>query len=149
MTEYRLGSSSLVHTPGLVAWGQNAYRFPKDRDSVLNVFTGTWDSVPAAAFDQLLSQKVCHEVEGETVVFRAYIPTDPKEISEEEYFEALECMPPARWGRTNGVELFHICELLIDNLAAWYAFYQGRYFQFNAPADALAATLVERVKAAA
>jgi hypothetical protein len=146
MTQYRLASSPMVHTPGLVAWGQNAYAFRKDRLNLMNVFTTAWPSVPEAAFDQLLSKRITHHVDGEVVIFDAYIPTDPTEISQEVFWEALECMPPSRFNRVGVVEMFHICELLIDDLASWYALYKGRYFTFNASCTTLAATIAERVK---
>jgi hypothetical protein len=59
----------MVHAPGLLAWGQNGYAFPKDREVILNIFTATWAGVPAEVFDRLLKMEILFTVEGETVVF--------------------------------------------------------------------------------
>lgn len=69
MTEYRLGSSSLVHTPGLVAWAINGYYFADDRPKLLNSMCLSFPTVPHTAIEQLLSKSVPYTVEDETVVF--------------------------------------------------------------------------------
>jgi len=70
MKTYRLGSSPLVHAPGIVAWARNGYAFPKDRKAMTRVIADTW-SIPASAAKALLSGKSPFTVEGETVVFSA------------------------------------------------------------------------------
>lgn len=69
MTEYRLGSSPAVHTPGIIAWAINGYAFEKDREQMLKVITSMFQTVPVEAARQLLSKAVPYTVEGETVVF--------------------------------------------------------------------------------
>ena len=56
--------------------------------------------------------------------------TEPKEITEDEFFDALECMPPSKWGRVNGVELFHICERITGDMVSWFAKVNGQCFSF-------------------
>jgi len=46
MPTYRLGSSPLVHAPGLIAWAINGYAFPRDRTVILRVVTDTWPGLP-------------------------------------------------------------------------------------------------------
>lgn len=65
---YRLGSSEMVHAPGVVRWAVNGYAFTKDRPYLRRVFIDGW-GLPSAAADALLSGKVPYTVEGETVVF--------------------------------------------------------------------------------
>ena len=65
---YRLGSSGLVFTPGIVAWGINGYHFPEDRENIRRVFTEGW-SIPDEAVDALLSETVPHTVEDDVVSF--------------------------------------------------------------------------------
>lgn len=67
-TEYRLGSSSLVHTPGLIAWAINGFHFEEDRETLLNIIAGTFPTVPRAALEQVLLRKADYRVEGETVI---------------------------------------------------------------------------------
>lgn len=69
MAEYRLGSSPAIHTPGIIAWAINGYAFEDDRPTLLNIVTTSFPSVPASAFEQLLSKAVPYSVEGETVIF--------------------------------------------------------------------------------
>lgn len=149
MTEYRLASAPMVHTPGIVSWAQNGYHFPADRPQLLAVLTSAFPTVPEEALHLLLSQQVSQRVEGETVVFDAYVQSPPVLETEAEFWEALECMPPSRWHHCNGVELFHICEHLTDNLVNWHAQYKGLYFQFNDAADANSTALAGRVRVAA
>lgn len=69
-TRYRLGSSGLVHAPGIVAWAINGYAFKKDRKHLLTVITNTW-KIPEEAAHALLNKTVPYEVDGEVVVFEA------------------------------------------------------------------------------
>lgn len=71
MTTYRLASSPVVNTPGVIAWAINAYSFDDDRPMMLKTVSATFPQVPAEAIKQLLSTAVPYTVEGETVVFTA------------------------------------------------------------------------------
>ena len=68
MTTYRLESTPLIHTPGIVRWGIHHYK--TDRRHVTKVFTEGWN-LPAPAAKALLSGAVPYTLEdnGETVVF--------------------------------------------------------------------------------
>jgi len=39
---FRLLSTSLVNTPGILRWAQNGYKFKKDRKALLRVFVETY-----------------------------------------------------------------------------------------------------------
>lgn len=69
MTEYRLGSSPAVHTPGIIAWALNGYYFEDDRPQLLDVIASTFPTVPRAHLEQVLLRRIDYRVEGETVVF--------------------------------------------------------------------------------
>ncbi len=69
MADYRLGSSSLVHTPGLIAWAINGYHFEEDRPQLLAIIAGTFPSVPRAVLERVLSRKLDYRVEGQSVIF--------------------------------------------------------------------------------
>lgn len=66
MVQHRLGSNSMCHAPGIVAWAINGYKFKKDRETILNVILA-WD-VPEQVAKDLLSEKISYTVEDETVV---------------------------------------------------------------------------------
>jgi hypothetical protein len=57
--------------------------------------------------------------------------TEPTEITQERFWEALECLPPSRYQRNSGVEVFHICERITGNLVSWYGHKDDRYFTFD------------------
>lgn len=74
MPTYNLGSSPLVHAPGLVAWAINAYAFPRDQNVTLRVVTETWPGFPAEHAPLLLAKSLPYTVDGETVIFT--VPDD-------------------------------------------------------------------------
>lgn len=67
---YRLGSSPLVHAPGIIVWARSGYLFPKDRPQLIKIISETW-GIPTDATADLLSGKTPYTIEGETVVFAA------------------------------------------------------------------------------
>lgn len=64
--QYRLGSSTMCHAPGIIAWAINGYKFKEDRDNILNVVLA-WD-IPEQVAKDLLSEKIPYTVEDESVV---------------------------------------------------------------------------------
>jgi hypothetical protein len=58
----------MVHTPGVIAWAVNGYRFHKDRGNMLNVLTESYNLTVECA-DALLSGKVEYKVVGDVVEF--------------------------------------------------------------------------------
>ena len=71
MKTYRLGSSPMIHTPGILAWAQNGYQFEEDRPQLLRIMTSAFPSVPPEALDLLLKCEVSHTVVDEVVEFSA------------------------------------------------------------------------------
>lgn len=69
MPIYRLGSSPLVHAPGLIEWAINAYAFPRDRAAILRVVTETWPGLPDAHAMLLLSLGLAYGLDHDTLVF--------------------------------------------------------------------------------
>jgi hypothetical protein len=68
MKTYRLLSSPMVHTPGIVAWAINGYNFEADRPKMLEVITQAY-GLPLDAAEALLSGEVPHTVENDIVTF--------------------------------------------------------------------------------
>ena len=62
--------------------------------------------------------------------YAASLVTNPTEITEEKYFDALNVLPPCRWRKLGGVETFHVSERLTRDLANWYARVGERFFTF-------------------
>jgi hypothetical protein len=52
-----------------------------------------------------------------------------KEISEEQYIDALECLPPKKWHNINkSVNVFFISEATINDLHSCYIKSKGKYY---------------------
>lgn len=51
-----------------------------------------------------------------------------KEITEEIFLSAMECLPPEKWQWIDGVEIFRMCEYQISNITAHYCHYKHRFF---------------------
>jgi hypothetical protein len=73
---YRLASSSMICTPGLLLWAINGYKFKRDRKSLLLTFVSGYQGQGAPTpdvFDRLLKGEIPYSVEesdhGGTVVF--------------------------------------------------------------------------------
>ena len=72
------------------------------------------------SFDEAL--KKIHEEE-EKIFITAW-----KEITEEEWMDALECLPPEKWETVSGVELFRMSEYTTGNITAHYARLNNKYY---------------------
>jgi hypothetical protein len=55
------------------------------------------------------------------------------EITEDRYFDMLECLPPKRWHTCEGVEIFYMCECYTDDLYTCCGGYKGKYFSALRP----------------
>ena len=50
------------------------------------------------------------------------------EISKEDWWDALECLPPLRWQKIQGVEFFQMSEMMHSHYTAHYARINGKYY---------------------
>lgn len=62
---------------------------------------------------------------------RAKYLSDWKEITEEEWNDALEVLPPENWRTVAGVEIFRMMEYLTGTITGHYARLGERYFVAN------------------
>lgn len=67
---YRLGSSPMIHAPGVIAWAINGYAFKRDRANMIEIIVTGW-GIPEPAARALLSKQVPHTIEGDAIVFTA------------------------------------------------------------------------------
>lgn len=85
MKTYRLASAPMINTPGLVVWAINGYKFAKDRENILAVFTEGYQAENAPTrddWDALFSGRVPYTVDcNNAVIFSVYeaINTDIQE----------------------------------------------------------------------
>lgn len=52
----------------------------------------------------------------------------PIEITEEEYEEALNCLPPMQWERESNISRFCMSEFTFASVTQQYSKYKGRYY---------------------
>ena len=70
------------------------------------------------------------QLDAMTDAYNATLITDPEPITEAQFWDALEVLPPCRWGKVRGVELFHVSERITGDLVNWYACLNGRHWHF-------------------
>lgn len=68
--------------------------------------------------------------------YHASLITKPEPITQERFWDLLECLPPCRWCTVGGVELFHVSERLTGNLVTWCARIGTNHYSFTDQANA-------------
>lgn len=63
-----------------------------------------------------------------------YLDKPVQEISEDDYNEMFECLPPANWSSRGNFDCWHCPELQTHDIASWYAHNNktGKHYQFYA-----------------
>lgn len=97
--EVRLGSTGFVHAPGVLRWAQAMFQVgpPRNQTRAVKVMKSWPAEITTAEWRQLLSGKLEHTVEDETVIFsvtRKHQPTTPTapipDASSETFRDLLE-----------------------------------------------------------
>lgn len=78
----------------------------------------------------------------------AALRTDPEACTEEQFFEALECLPPMDWTRAGGGESFKMVERLSGRMTRIYARTGSTYWSFTDRDDMTHAAVMAKVTAA-
>lgn len=76
------------------------------------------------------------------------IITPWSEITEDDYDEMLNVLPPEKWQTVDGVNIFRMCEYYTDNITQHYAALFGKYFTRKCRTTTPYAVLAAEVKAA-
>ncbi|KLR59291.1 hypothetical protein [Diaphorobacter sp. J5-51] len=74
--------------------------------------------------------------------------TAPRPITKERFYEALDCLPPVRWGNYQGIESFRFLELYCGNVTSVFARKGDQFWEFRDRIDISNETLVRKVEAA-
>ncbi len=53
------------------------------------------------------------------------------EITREEFWDALECLPPENWKTVDGLEMFRMSEYYTADITAHYICYKNKYYSAN------------------
>jgi len=78
--------------------------------------------------------------------FEAQFKTDPVQITEAQWWYALEVLPPEDWHRTAAGESFKMSERLAGSITGIYVALDEGYFMFNDSAELPHADCVARVR---
>jgi hypothetical protein len=78
---------------------------------------------------------------------RAKYCGDWQEITEEEWYESLEVLPPEKWETVRGVNIFRMCEYLTGDITAHFAKLRGKFFTRNCSTSETYEELAEQVAA--
>lgn len=68
------------------------------------------------------------------------------EISEDDYMDALECLPPQKWQTVDGVNFFQMSEHTTGNITAHYAVHKGKYYTAHRRTSAKYEDLAKEIK---
>lgn len=71
--------------------------------------------------------------------------TDPEEITEAAFFEALEVLPPLDWQGGGGAESFKLSEFYAGNVTTIYANAAGRFWKFRDVATLPHRAIMDRI----
>jgi hypothetical protein len=74
--------------------------------------------------------------------------TEPESCTEEQFWEALECLPPEGWVRAGGGESFKMVERLSGRMTTIYARSGSTYWSFVDADDLTHAAIMAKVTAA-
>lgn len=76
--------------------------------------------------------------------------TEPTPNTEENYIDALECLPPVDWTRRDGVESFKMSEMYCGRITTIHAVNRrtGTYWSFMDRCDLSHGEIVEKINAA-
>jgi hypothetical protein len=129
---FRGNAQSILLTDGTVAYTPGRQTFEQYKAENGDHF----EAIDNAAFDALLA------------TFEASRRTEPKSISEERYWEMLECLPPSKYCEVAGVTMFHICERITGELVDWFAVCNGKHFTLCDYSHADRAIIAARIRKA-
>lgn len=71
--------------------------------------------------------------------------TEPKEITLEQFWYWLECLPPERWSKRGGAEVFHVSERITYSIVVWCVRIGERYFSVDASDRLLGSEVIDMV----
>lgn len=74
--------------------------------------------------------------------------TPAKPITLDRWEYALEVLPPRKWRKVDGVEMFHVSEHLDGPLVYWYTRMAGQCFEIVDVANAAMETIVRKTREA-
>jgi hypothetical protein len=77
----------------------------------------------------------------------AHYRTDPVEITEEQYMNALNILPPVGFAKVDGVESFKFLEATCGRITTIFAQVGKRFFKFDDVCNMPASKIAERINA--
>lgn len=119
------GIQSTVYTDkeGVERIAYTGYLRGLDKDVLLSDYLAENVGSVCLPFDEVLSRIKTTE---ECVYIKPW-----SEITEDQYMDALECLPPQKWQTVDGVNLFRMSEYTTGSITAHYARFNSKFFTAN------------------
>jgi hypothetical protein len=90
---------------------------------------------------------LCDEAEFIALQAKA-LTTQPEQITEREYIDALEVLPPLHWHRQGGASSFKFVEFYAGNITWIFVHIGSQHWKFRGDADLSHDDIVQRVRCA-
>lgn len=69
-----------------------------------------------------------------------------KEITEKEYDEMLNVLPPHKWKTVDGVNIFQMSEFTISDITSHYVYFHGKYYTAGRRISTTYETIAQEIK---
>ena len=99
---------------------------------------GKWDCV-CIPFDEAIAE--IHKLEDARLIKPFH------EITEDEYMEMLECLPPQKWQTFDDVNIFQMSEYTTSNITGHYVSFNGKFYTANRRTSTPYAEIAKEIKA--
>ena len=144
-------TSLVFYTPGKrwaddSAWNAEEKRFATASDDPAKV-VGFYSHKPLADYPPgtlIVTEEAASKLAQEAC--KAHYCKGFEKITKERFWEMLEILPPCKWQKYQGVELFHMSERCFGNFAEWFFEVGDDHYSYVAEDNLPAAELVKRLK---
>jgi hypothetical protein len=140
---YKHGEMSLQTTAyddnGVIRCRFSGYLAGKEKDLTVDEYLATHEGFKCLPIDEAI--KHIHDTESIKLI-GSWV-----EITEDQYMEALECLPPQKWLTVDRVNIFRMSEYTTGNITAHYARTANRYFTALRRTSVSYETIAQEVKA--
>lgn len=99
--------------------------------TVDGVLYGRFSKLSEAEYKVKYPDMVVMDAVEAMALYEAKFLTPVSEITEEQFQDNLDVLPPSRWLSFAGGEHFHICERIVSNIVLWNVRIGRSYYQFQ------------------
>lgn len=142
-----------LKSTNLVFWHQPEESAPRVIDSVLiddnGVQRGRYSGETLEQISTRYPNALIGDIDAVIADQEQACRTQPTACTEEDFFDALDMLPPEDWVTVNGVESFKMMERLSGRMTGIFARLGKTYWQFTDRCDLSAESIAEKIKRSA